>query len=181
MTTFQKQINARPAKGVPGDKAGLNPHVYTIGNPVADGPVTVGGFVWDGAESGQAKSTGTGAPLGFVERVLAYYDLNQPDASGLTVPAGSPLLVARRGDYYAVASTAAKRFSPFWRAAVLKPERPAPASAALWKPAGASWKAARPAKSSPSAIGVKHHEIEHPPSRAVRLQLRPSLPRLAQP
>ena len=67
MTTFQKQINARPAKGVPGDKAGLNPHVYTIGNPVADGPVTVGGFVWDGAESGQAKSTGTGAPLGFVE------------------------------------------------------------------------------------------------------------------
>ena len=109
MTTFQKQINARPAKGVPGDKAGLNPHVYTIGNPVAEGQVSVGGFVWDGAESGQAKSTGTGAPLGFVERVLAYYDLNQPDASGLTVPAGSPLLVARRGDYYAVASTAATR------------------------------------------------------------------------
>ena len=49
MTTFQKQSNARPPKGVPGDNAGLNPHVYTIGNPVAAGPVTVGGFVLDGA------------------------------------------------------------------------------------------------------------------------------------
>lgn len=109
MSTFQKQINPCPAKGVPGDRAGLNPHVYTIGNPVAEGPVNVGGFVWDGSESGQAKSSGSGAPLGFVERVLAYYDLTRDGSAGLTVPAGSALLVARRGDYYAVAQTASTR------------------------------------------------------------------------
>lgn len=109
MSTFQQQINACPAKGVPGDRAGLNPHVYAIGNPVAEGPVNVGGFVWDGAAPGQAKSSGTGAPLGFVERVLAYYDLDRSNSAGLTVPAGSTLLVARRGDYYAVAQTASTR------------------------------------------------------------------------
>lgn len=109
MPNFQQQVNAYPAKGVPGDRAALNPHVYVIGNPLAEGHVTLGRFVWDGSETGLAKNSGTGKPLGFVERVLAYYDLDLGQPGGLATPDRAPLLVARKGDYYAVALTAAVR------------------------------------------------------------------------
>lgn len=109
MPNFQQQVNAYPAKGVPGDRASLNPHVYVIGNPLAEGHVTLGRFVWDGSEIGLAKNSGTGKPLGFVERVLAYYDLELGQPGGLATPDRAPLLVARKGDYYAVAVTAAIR------------------------------------------------------------------------
>ena len=109
MPNFQQQVNAYPAKGVPGDRASLNPHVYVIGNPLAEGHVTLGRFVWDGSEIGLAKNSGTGKPLGFVERVLAYYDLDLGQPGGLATPDRAPLLVARKGDYYAVAVTAAIR------------------------------------------------------------------------
>ncbi len=109
MPNFQQQVNAYPAKGVPGDRASLNPHVYVIGNPLAEGHVILGRFVWDGSEIGLAKNSGTGKPLGFVERVLAYYDLDLGQPGGLATPDRAPLLVARKGDYYAVALTAAVR------------------------------------------------------------------------
>ncbi len=109
MPNFQQQVNAYPAKGAPGDRAALNPHVYVIGNPLAEGHVTLGRFVWDGSEAGLAKNSGTGKPLGFVERVLAYYDLGLGQPGGLATPDRAPLLVARKGDYYAVALTAAAR------------------------------------------------------------------------
>ena len=104
---FQTQINAAPAAGVPGDRATLNPAVYTVDNPLAEGPVTVGTFVWSGTAAGQAKNSGTGAPLGFVERVQVYRSHSLSEGATLTVPAGSALTVARRGDYYAAAATAA--------------------------------------------------------------------------
>ena len=109
MSTFQQQVNSSPAKGVPGDRAAMNPHVYVIGNPLAEGRVTLGNFVWDGSQAGLAKNSGSGKPLGFVERVFAYYDLGLGQPGCLSIPDRAPLLVARKGDYLAVAATAATR------------------------------------------------------------------------
>lgn len=109
MANFQTQILDGQARGVQGDKAGLNPHVYTVGNVLAEGLVTVGTFVWDGSQPGLAKNSGTGKPLGFVERVLAYYNLDLNSPATLKVPDRTNLTVARKGDYYAVALTAATR------------------------------------------------------------------------
>lgn len=105
--SFQKSIKNFPANGVPGDKATLNPAVYTVGTPLAETAVNVASFVWPSTTPGFAKQSGTGVPLGFVGRVQAYYNYDLKDGGTLTVPIGSELTVARRGDFYAVALTAA--------------------------------------------------------------------------
>lgn len=102
---FQTQINERPARGIQGDKATLNPCVYTAGNPLAKGAVKVGSFVWASGD-GYASNSGAGMPLGFVERNLAFYS-DAASGSALHLKDGSALTVARKGDFYAVASTAA--------------------------------------------------------------------------
>lgn len=97
---YQQQIGLTIAPAVAGDKATLNPVVYTVGNPLAEGPVTVGTFVWAGSTPQQAKNSGSGPPVGLVERWLAYVDDSLASGGTLTVPEGSALQVARRGDYF---------------------------------------------------------------------------------
>lgn len=121
IANFQGQVQKTPAKGVPGDKASLNPHVYTDRNYVAgDDAVTVGNFVWDdpanpapadyhGSGVLAALSSGTGQPAGIVERNLSYVNYNLLDGGTLVLPEHAPLNTVRRGDLYAVASTAATK------------------------------------------------------------------------
>lgn len=104
-THFQTIINPFPGQGVAGDRATLNPAVYTVGNPLADGPVNTGSFVWATADG--AANTGTGEPLGFVERVIAHYNYDLLSGATMTIASGGTLSVARKGDYYAVSATAA--------------------------------------------------------------------------
>lgn len=104
-THFQKAVGLTPALGVAGDRATLNPSVYTMGNPLADGPVNVGSFVW--ATDTGAANTGTGKPLGFVERALVNYNYDLLSGASMVIARGGALTVARRGDYYAVSATAA--------------------------------------------------------------------------
>lgn len=108
-TGFQTTINQRPALGVQGDKATLNPCVYTTFNPLAEGPVVVGTFVWTGTEANLAKNSGTGQPLGIVERNLSYWNYNIIEGASLAAPDGSNLQVARKGDYYTTSKTTATR------------------------------------------------------------------------
>ena len=120
---FQKQVATHPAIGVPGDKASLNPVVYTDRNFIAgDDKVTVGNFAWsDPANSVNGDYHGSGifkalsgdisgyAPLGIVERNLSYVNYNILDGGTLTVPENAPLQIALKGDYYAVAGNAATK------------------------------------------------------------------------
>lgn len=114
---IQKKIGLYGADGVPGDRASLNTIIYTWDNYLADGDVKIAGFVWlSAAKEGFASQGGTGAPLGFVERWMAYplkdsevHTINGVDGVRATMTAqdGWPLTIARKGDFYAVATTAA--------------------------------------------------------------------------
>ena len=108
---FPSTVQKYPAKGKPGDKASLNPVVYTDRNYTAgDKAVTAGNFNWaDPADSVAALSTGaSGAtPLGIVENTLSFVNDDVRSAGTLAVPNGSSLSTVRRGDLYVVASTAA--------------------------------------------------------------------------
>lgn len=107
---FQKQVDLYNASAVAGDVATLNPAVHTVGNPFAEGPVTVGNFVWEGTDpETQAKATGTGAPIGIVRRVLAYVNADLRSEGTLTLAAGSTLTVEKIGDLWVTSSTAATK------------------------------------------------------------------------
>lgn len=112
---LQTKVDINVASGVAGDKATPDQSVYTPINPVAEVPVAVGGFVFPVIEDGAIDNTratnvaGEATEvLGFVERVINYYNYNLTSPGTLEVPVGSVLTVAVRGDYYAVSSTAAK-------------------------------------------------------------------------
>lgn len=123
IANFQGQVQKVPAKGVPGDKASLNPTVYTDRNYITgDDAVTVGNFVWgDPANPAPADYHGSGVlkalskgtdgvlPLGVVERNLSYVNYNLLDGGTLVLPEHAPLNTVKRGDLYAVASTAATK------------------------------------------------------------------------
>lgn len=114
---IQKQVNLYGAEGVPGDRASLNPVVYTWDNYLAEGEVQIASFVWASpTKEGFVTQDGADAPLGFVERWMAYplLDKDVQTINGvegvrasLTAPDGWPLTIARKGDFYAVATTAA--------------------------------------------------------------------------
>lgn len=123
IANFQNQVQQFPALGVPGDKATLNPFVYTDRNYLAgDAAVTVGNFVWDDPDnpvppnyhgSGvlQALSSGEDGvlPLGIVQRNLSYINYNILDGGTLVVPENAPLQVVVKGDMYVVSTTAATK------------------------------------------------------------------------
>jgi hypothetical protein len=118
---FPSGVQHRPAKGVPGDKATLNPFVYTDRNFLAgDDGVVMGNFVWEaqaGSSSGVSyalsftPAPGQGAtaaqPLGIVERNHSLVNHDLSDGGTLNVPENTPLNVVRRGDLYAVSENAA--------------------------------------------------------------------------
>ena len=119
-THFQAQVQKTLAKGVPGDKATLNAHVYTDQNYIAGAGVTVGNFVWadpanplpanyNGSGVLKALATGTGQPMGIVERILSYVNTNMTDGGTLAVAERSALNIVKRGDLYAVSATAATK------------------------------------------------------------------------
>lgn len=111
---LQKQVNLSYAPGVPGDKATPDQSVYTPLNPLAAVELPVGRFVFPVVASGVADDTratnvaGTAtAVLGFVERVINYVNCDVLSDGTLSVPEGSALTVAVKGDYWAVSATAA--------------------------------------------------------------------------
>lgn len=112
---MQKTVHLYPAPAVSGDRAAPG-SLYAVGNPLAEGDVTAGRFVWAGeataAPDGSSRcvtvrGSGSGAPAGLVERVLTPGD-GRPSNGLPRIPAGSALTVARAGDYWAVTETAAR-------------------------------------------------------------------------
>ncbi|MFQ8888684.1 MAG: hypothetical protein ACLR7Z_10460 [Bilophila wadsworthia] len=111
---LQSQVNLSVAPGVAGDKATPDQSIYTPLNPLAAVALPVGRFVFPVVDSGVIDNTratnvaGTAtAVLGFVERVINYVNYELLSDGTLTVPAGSNLTVAVKGDYWAVSTTKA--------------------------------------------------------------------------
>lgn len=106
---FQKTVKTYPGIGIPGAYAAINPIVSTAKGYCAADTVTIGGFVWAAtvAENDAfVKSTGTGAPLGFAVREITNPLGIDVEASN-TVPAGYPVSVEVKGDFFAVTTTTA--------------------------------------------------------------------------
>lgn len=111
---LQKTVSLDLAPGVAGDKATPDQSVYTPLNPLAAVDLPVGGFVFPVVDSGVIDNTratnvaGSATEvLGFVERVINYVNYDVFSGGTLTVPKGSALTVAVRGDYWAVSNTVA--------------------------------------------------------------------------
>ena len=105
MANFQNKVNLVPAVGLPGAYAAVNPIVSTAKGYIAKVNVPVGGFCWeDTTDAGQVNPSGTGAPLGFVVREVAYTMCNE-DAINF-VPAGGNVSVQKKGDFFVQAAVA---------------------------------------------------------------------------
>lgn len=91
-TTFQTAINVVQAPGIPGDFASADPHASFVtsgGILVAGaGGVTIGCFAWVNAAQTVVRSTGTGAPSGFVHREMQATISTFPAEFGMTIPEG---------------------------------------------------------------------------------------------
>lgn len=108
---FQTQVNLTPAIGLNGDFASGNPRASfpsPEGGLVAGtGGVTVGRFAWVGTDGVTALNTGTGKPQGFIHREQQAFITTYLAESGLNVPAGQPVTLMTKGDYFATATIAA--------------------------------------------------------------------------
>lgn len=105
----QKIVNSLPALGVAGQEAVIGSARYLAYNPLSDGTVAVGGFVFGktagGTESAPfAVVSGTGSagdvPLGIAERVQDETIVNLLADSTNTIPAGGAVEVAIQGQFY---------------------------------------------------------------------------------
>ena len=104
---LQSQVNRLISPAVAGDKATPDQSIYTPINYVADASgVACGSFCWPGSADGTVSSTttGTAAPLGFVERVINAPNFDPLDDGTLVIPSGYPLTVAVKGDYWVKAA-----------------------------------------------------------------------------
>lgn len=105
---LQKQVFQSVAIGVPGSKADLNAADYYPNSLTAEGDVVAGTFVWLGTEPElDAKNSGTGEPLGLVERNIVYPKYDILEDGTLTIADGETLTVAVRGCFYVATTTAA--------------------------------------------------------------------------
>ena len=102
--SYQKDVATTNKAAIPGDRANNQVAIYAPVNfTVASGATAVavkaGGFVWEDA-NGQVQGGGTGAPLGFMERVQNQpnYDVSVPGS--LVIPGGAEVNVAVQGDFY---------------------------------------------------------------------------------
>lgn len=107
---FQSQVNLYTAEGVAGDLATPDQAVYTPQNFLAgSGGVNVGEFVFADSTHADtiAKKTGSGQPLGIVQRVINYADYTVTDAGTMALPEGAALTIIVKGDVWLKAPSAA--------------------------------------------------------------------------
>ena len=105
MANFQSKVELVPAIGLPGAYAAVNPIVSTAKGYIAKVNVPIGGFCWeDSTVEGQVNPSGSGAPLGFVVREVAY-TMCGTDAINY-VPAGGNVSVQKKGDFFVQAAAA---------------------------------------------------------------------------
>ena len=104
--SYQKDVQKYNKEAIAGDRANNQPAIYTPENLVtppdlgtAFAPVQVGGFAWKNA-NGQAVGNGSGAPVGFAERVQNYQYYDMTEEGTLVVPNGAAVELAVKGDFF---------------------------------------------------------------------------------
>ena len=106
---FQSIVNAAPARGVNGDRAGLNPCAYYLPVPVAaSGGVVTGRACWISATDPNAvtnATSGSSAPLGIAQRVLTGVIPSGQEAT-MVISAGMGVAVVVRSDLLVTAAAA---------------------------------------------------------------------------
>lgn len=105
---FKQTVKTYPGIGIPGAYASINPIVSTAKGYVARAACNIGGFVWaDEIKKGFVNPTGTGRPLGFAVREITNPLGGINVKASNTVPAGYPVSVEVKGDFFAVTTTKA--------------------------------------------------------------------------
>ena len=103
--SYQKEVGKYNKEAIPGDRANNQEVIYTPENLVTPAdlgpalPVQVGGFAWKNSD-GQAVGNGSGAPVGFAERVQNYQYYDMTDEGTLVVPNGAAVELAVKGDFF---------------------------------------------------------------------------------
>ena len=104
--SYQKEVGKYNKSAIPGDRANNQEVIYTAENLVtppdlgtAYSAVQVGGFAWKNTD-GQAVGNGSGAPVGFAERVQNYQYYDMTDEGTLIVPNGASVQLAVKGDFF---------------------------------------------------------------------------------
>lgn len=111
---LQKKVGLNYELGIPGQQVVVGQAEYLAWNPLSDGTAKAGAFAFGVAGSGNGEAFGhaslTGAegaaPLGLVERVVDATINDIAAEAAEAYPAGHPLTVAIRGQFYAVAPAA---------------------------------------------------------------------------
>ena len=103
--SYQQSVGKYNKTAIAGDRANQQEVIYTPTNFTAAEDVKVGDFVWRDTTKPelQIAASGTGAPLGFMERVQNFDNYNIAVDGTLVVPAGSEVNVAIKGDFFVVA------------------------------------------------------------------------------
>lgn len=106
--SFQKTVGLYNKGAIVGDRASQNPTVYVPMNFLAGGTVNVGSFVWRDSTNPATEvvNTGSGAPLGFIERTINHDNFNIEVEGTLAIPEEGNVTVAMRGDFYVEADGA---------------------------------------------------------------------------
>lgn len=106
--SFQKNVGFYNKTAIAGDRASQNPTVYIPTNFLAGGVVNVGGFVWRDTTNPATEvvASGSGAPLGFIERTINHDNFNIEVEGTLAIPEEGNVTVAQKGDFFVVADGA---------------------------------------------------------------------------
>lgn len=106
--SFQKNVGFYNKTAIAGDRASQNPTVYVPTNFLAGGVVKVGGFVWRDTTNPATEvvASGSGAPLGFIERTINHDNFNIEVEGTLAIPEEGNVTVAQKGDFFVVADGA---------------------------------------------------------------------------
>lgn len=103
---FPNAVRLQPEVGVPGTRASMNP--ISVISRIAQVAVNVAAFVWPGTDTdNQVQNTGSGKPLGFAITDQVGIIPNYLQEYSMQVPAGFPVEVAERGEFFAKSANAA--------------------------------------------------------------------------
>lgn len=104
--SFPTAVRLQPEVGVPGTRASMNP--ISVISRIAQSAVTVARFVWPGTDTdNQVVNSGTGKPLGFAITDQVGIIPTYLAESSMQVPAGFPVQVGERGEWFASSANVA--------------------------------------------------------------------------
>ncbi len=105
--SFQNIVTQQPAVGIEGGRASDNPISAVVGSFVANSAgVRVGSFAWGSGNTAYSFVLGNTAPAGFVANNQNAYITTWKGSKSMLIPAGAPVTMHDRGDFWAYSTYA---------------------------------------------------------------------------